>query len=179
VESLDRQRAVLRIGVPLPSRDPQRRVELLVAMPRPERAAWLVEKTTELGVAAVRFLASERAVRTVDGKALARLRRVAAAALEQSGGARLPELSGPHAIADVAALAGATASVWCLDPGATSPLAAVGTDAAVVLIGPEGGWSAAELARFADIGARRARLGARTLRLETAAVAAAALLLSG
>jgi len=177
VVTIDRRRAELRLLGEAPARDPSRRVELLVAAPRPERAAWLVEKATELGVAAVRFLASERAVRGVDAKSLARLGRIAGAALEQCGGARLPALSGPHEIAELSGLA-LPDQVYLLDPGATAPLPAGGNDSAAVLVGPEGGWTDDELAGL-DAAASRVRLGERVLRVETAAIAAAALLLAG
>ena len=135
-----------------------------------------MEKATELGVAAVRFVASERAVRGVDGKALARLGRVAAAALEQCGGARLPELSGPHALGELPDLLAGTAA-WCLDPEAATPLEDRATAPVAVLVGPEGGWTPAELAAIRAAGARAATFGGRVLRVETAAVVAAALLL--
>ncbi len=175
VAAIDRHHAVVRLLAAAPSHDPARRVELLVAAPRPERAAWLVEKATELGVAAVRFLASERAVRGVDDKALARLGRVAAAALEQCGGARLPDLSGPHAAAELALPAGAA---YLLDPEAATPLPVGSGTPVAVLVGPEGGWTAAEVAAFVARGAAPVRLGERQLRVETAAVVAAALLLA-
>ena len=177
VAAIDRRHAELRLLGPAPANDPARRVELLVAAPRPERAAWLVEKATELGVVAVRFVASERAVRGVDEKSLARLRRIAASALEQCGGARLPELSGPHDLAELPRFA-VTGAVYLLEPEASAPLPVGGDEAAAVLVGPEGGWTAGELAALgAD--ATRVRLGDRVLRVETAAVAAAALLLAG
>jgi 16S rRNA (uracil1498-N3)-methyltransferase len=177
VVELDRRRAALRLLEPAPTHDPARHVELVVAAPRPERAAWLVEKATELGVAAVRFLASERAVREVDAKLLVRLRRVAGAALEQCGGARLPALSGPHTLAAVPALLPAAGACYVLDPGAPAVLPPAGSEPAALLIGPEGGWDAAEIATLIAHGARPVRLGERTLRVETAAVAAASLLL--
>ena len=176
VVTIDRRRAELRLLGEAPARDPSRRVELLVAAPRPERAAWLVEKATELGVAAVRFLASERAVRGVDDKSLARLRRIAVAALEQCGGARLPVLSGPHELADLTGLV-LPERVYLLEPSATAPLPAGGDEPAAVLVGPEGGWSDEDLAVL-DATATRVRLGQRVLRVETAAIAAAALLLA-
>src|SRR4029078_7046663 len=71
VATVARHRAELRVLGEAPSNDPSRLVELLVAAPRPERAAWLVEKATELGVTAVRFLASERAGRGVGAQSLA------------------------------------------------------------------------------------------------------------
>ncbi|HEV8241094.1 MAG TPA: RsmE family RNA methyltransferase [Thermoanaerobaculia bacterium] len=177
VAALDRRHAELRLLAAAPANDPARRVDLVVAAPRPERAAWLVEKATELGVYAVRFVSSERAVRGVDGKTLERLRRIAVAALEQCGGARLPELSGPHALGELPRLP--TAGAWyLLDPMASETLPAGGDEAAAVLVGPEGGWSDQEVTMLAAAGASRVRLGERVLRVETAAIAAAALLLA-
>jgi 16S rRNA (uracil1498-N3)-methyltransferase len=176
VVAVDRRGAELRLGAPAPPHDPARRVTLLVATPRPERAAWLVEKATELGVSAVRFVAAERAVRAVGERDLQRLRRVAAAALEQCGGARLPELSGTHDLDELPALLAGQAAA-SLDPGAAVTLAELAPAVSTLLVGPEGGWSAEELARFAAQGVPGARLGERVLRVETAAVAAAALLL--
>jgi 16S rRNA (uracil1498-N3)-methyltransferase len=179
VAAIDRRHAELWLLGPAPAHDPARRVELFVAAPRPERAAWLVEKATELGVAAVRFVASERAVRGVDEKSLARLRRIAGAALEQCGGARLPALSGPHDMGELPRLLTAGLTAYLLDPGAAAPLPVGGGEPAAVLVGPEGGWSDDEAAALATAGASRVRLGERVLRVETAAVAAAALLLAG
>ncbi len=177
VVALDRRHAELRLLGEAPAHDPERRVELFVAAPRPERAAWLVEKATELGVFAVRFVASERAVRGVDGKSLERLRRVAGAALEQCGGARLPELSGPHSLDELSRWTATCTDRFLLDPRAAEALSKGGSSAAAVLIGPEGGWSDGEVDELAALGATAVSLGERVLRVETAAVAAASLLL--
>jgi 16S rRNA (uracil1498-N3)-methyltransferase len=176
VEQVDRRGADLRLGETAPASDPSRAVTLLVAVPRPERAAWLVEKATELGVRAVRFVECERGVRGADARLLERLARVAASALEQCGGATLPELSGPHRAAELPALLAGGSAV--LHPAAEESLASLRAEVTTVLVGPEGGWTPAELATFEGAGARRARLGERVLRVETAAVAAAALLLT-
>lgn len=177
IDRVDRRGAELRLGESAPAGDPSRAVTLLVAVPRPERAAWLVEKATELGVRAVRFVECERGVRGADARLLGRLGRVAASALEQSGGATLPELSGPHPAGELAALLAAGPAA-VLHPQAAAPLAALRSEVSAVLVGPEGGWTAAELGAFEAAGALPARLGERVLRVETAAVAAAALLLA-
>lgn len=96
VVAVDRRRAELALGDPAPSQEPERRVELLVAAHRKERASWLVEKATELGVAAVRFLQTERTPREFGEGTFDRLRRVAGAAVEQCHRARLPEITGMH-----------------------------------------------------------------------------------
>jgi 16S rRNA (uracil1498-N3)-methyltransferase len=180
VARVERSRAILALGAAARANESPLRLELLVATLRPERAAWLVEKATELGVAAVRFLHSERAPRALGAGALDRLRRVAAAALEQSHGSRLPELSGAHPWEEVPGLGGGKR--WVLDTEAppAPPMALLSCEPgprAALLVGPEGGWTPAERAALSAAGWRSAGLGPRTLRIETAAIAGAALLL--
>jgi 16S rRNA (uracil1498-N3)-methyltransferase len=191
--------ALLLLGEPLPPRDPSARLHLLVGALRPERASWLVEKATELGVYALRFLNTERTPRQYGQGRFDRYEKVAIAALEQCQGARLPLISGVHSMDELPALLPA-GSLWILDPLANEclswpftgcagvPPALQGEDAGetpalpvkegAVLIGPEGGFSPAEETRFAELGARGAFLGTRILRVETAAIAAAAILLA-
>jgi len=181
VEVVGKTRGTLLLGEASAANDPVRRVELWVAPPKPERAAWMVEKASELGVAAVRFVATARAPRDYGSAAFERLRRVAVAGLEQSHGARLPEITGMHAWSE------------CLERAAIAPWRAVlearggafgdlpvsgGSAAAALLVGPEGGFSEPELAELASRGVPPWSLGVRALRVETAAVVAAALLLA-
>jgi 16S rRNA (uracil1498-N3)-methyltransferase len=180
VGSVGPKRAVVRLGGVEPSLESPRRLELLVGLPRPQRAAWLVEKATELGVAAIRFLHTERTVREAGHGTLERWRRVAAAALEQCGRARLPEVTGPHDWEELPDLLAPCAPRYVLAPGAP-PLAAPASapeSSVAALIGPEGGWTAPERATLATLACHPAGLGPRTLRTETAALAVAALLLA-
>jgi 16S rRNA (uracil1498-N3)-methyltransferase len=184
VVRVGRAAAVVALGGPAAANEPALRLELLVATLRPERAAWLVEKATELGAAAVRFLNTERAPRGFGEGTLARLRRVAAAAVEQCHRARRPEVSGPHPLADLPRLAAAARRRWLLDPQgpafdrpAPSPAPGGPPPMDALLVGPEGGWSPAELDLLAAAGWHRISLGPRVLRIETAALAATALLL--
>lgn len=183
VAAVDRATATVRLAGPAPLHEPSGRVELLVAAPDKARASWLVEKATELGVAAVRFLDTERTPRDFGPGTLRRLDRVAAAALEQSHGSRLPELSGTHPWSDLAALveAAAPAARYLLDTGeqaATGAALVLDPAGTVLLVGPEGGWTDPERAALATLACRPTTLGPTTLRTETAAVAAAALLLA-
>lgn len=178
---IGKKSALLRLGEALPARDPQKRLHLLVGALRPERADWLVEKATELGAHAVRFLGAERTPRQYGEGRMARYEKVAAAALEQCLGSRLPQISGVHPLAELPRLL-PKGPVWVLDPLAAASLAWPGVEGAdenegAVLIGPEGGFSPAEIAQLHALGARGARLGPRILRVETAAIAAAAILL--
>ena len=171
--------ATLRLGEALPARDPSSRLHLLVGALRPERASWLVEKAAELGVFALRFLNTERTPRQYGQGRLERYEKVAIAALEQCQGARLPQISGVHAFAELPALL-PEGPLWVLDPQAEAGLAwPAEVSQGAVLIGPEGGFSPAELDQLATLGARGACLGPRILRVETAALAAAAILLAG
>lgn len=180
VVRIDRSAAALTLGEPAPANEPALRLDLFVPTFRPERASWMVEKVTELGVWAIRFLHTERAPRQLGEGTLDRLRRVAAAALEQCHGARLPEISGPHEWRELAGLVEGAGERWVLDPEAE---AGSGSDraapsAAALLVGPEGGWSPREQAELRAAGWRPVGLGPRILRIETAAVAGASILLT-
>lgn len=179
VVALERGRAVIRLAAAESVPGPARPVELLVAPPRPPRATWLVEKATELGVTAVRFLGSERAPRSFGRATLGRLRRVAAAALEQSQQARLPELSGVHEWRELEAILAPSAERRRLERGAAGWSLVAGAGRLAVVVGPEGGWTAAEVAALDELGCQATALGPSVLRVETAAVVAAGLALAG
>ncbi len=193
VARLDRARAVVALAGGEPSYESRLRVELLVAPPELARAAWLVEKATELGVAEIRWVITERCARNEDAYGstqLARLRRVAHAAVEQCGRAVVPEIGAAEPLAGRLAGAGlrvaldpeggAPDSLVALDPDRDRELIAGGTTQPrlVLFVGPEGGWSPAERAAFEVAGVRRVVLGERILRVETAAIVAAGLALT-
>lgn len=142
---------------------PERPLTIGVAVPKADRPEWIVQKLTELGVDRIVFLHTERSVVRWDaargGKHLTKLRRVAAEALEQSRRVWLPEVSGPTAAATFLP----TAVV--AEPGGRVLTA----DDRTIAIGPEGGWTAAELA----VAGGAVDLGDAVLRVETAALAAA------
>lgn len=132
-----------------------------------DRPEWTVQKLTELGVDVIVPMHTERSVVRWTGERaerhVARLRRVAREAAMQSRRSRLPRVEEVAAFAEVAVRPGALLAA----PGGRAP--AVGD--AVVLVGPEGGWTDAELDGATTLG-----LGPTVLRAETAAVAAGVLL---
>jgi 16S rRNA (uracil1498-N3)-methyltransferase len=136
------------------------------AIPKSDRPEWIVQKLTELGVARIVLLHAERSVVRWEADRAARhvdkLRRVAVEAIEQSRGIWLPDIVGPISADEV--LSGMAVA----EPDGR---ALTRRDEALA-IGPEGGWSRHELERAAD----RVSLGATVLRVETAALVAAALL---
>jgi len=138
-----------------------------------------LQKATELGVASIVPLASERSVVKLSAeraeRRLVHWRNVVAAACEQCGRNRVPEVS---AIVDLDVyLAGAAGEGLRLQlaPDAATDLKAVGPASAVtLLIGPEGGLSPEER-RLAELkGFVPVRFGPRVLRTETAPLAAIA-----
>lgn len=176
---ISKHHALARVGGEAPSNEPTLAVELFVAPPRPERAAWMVEKATEVGVAAVRFLPAERGARELGARQVERLRRVAVAAVEQCGRARVPEIAPADPLEQVLGRArgdGTPALVLDVGPRGRREGAVAGRLA--LLIGPEGGWGPRERELFDRFDLPRWSLGERVLRVETAAVVAAGILLA-
>ncbi len=193
VERVERRRAVLSLAARAPSHEPAYRLHLWVAALRPERASWLVEKATEIGVRSICFIATERTPRKVTPSGLERLRRVARAAVEQSHRSRVPEITGAvpwETVVEALCDGGDDVDRYVLDTsgreeenspqkregqsrsnGFKSALPRMGRG--WVMIGPEGGWSDSERRQLQELGFRAISLGRRTLRVETAAIAAA------
>ena len=139
-----------------------------VAIPKADRPEWLVQKLTELGIDRIVLLHAERSVVHWEGERtdrhVAKLRRTTVEALQQSRGIWLPEIVGPVPAREV------LAAVPIAEPGGR---ALAPTDRGIA-VGPEGGWSPAEL----DLAVDRVSLGPTVLRVETAALVAAARLVA-
>ncbi|HEX3128730.1 MAG TPA: RsmE family RNA methyltransferase [Thermoanaerobaculia bacterium] len=182
VARVDRSSAKVTLGEPAPTHEPAWRLDLLVPTFRPERASWLVEKATELGVSAIRFLNSSRAPRHFGEANIERFGRLAAAAVEQCHRSLLPEITGPHDWREIGPLTSGIESRWFLDtrgvPGDWGDGDQFGARGAL-LVGPEGGWTPEERQEVLDAGWRPVGLGPRILRIESAALAGAAMLLLG
>lgn len=159
-------------------------ITLVQGIARGERMDFVLQKATELGVAAILPVATARSVVRLDddGRArrLAHWRGVAIAACEQSGRARVPEIAEPRDFASWLAGPSRAATRLLLSPDAEVPLtgAARGTTAIELLVGPEGGLEDDERGAALAAGFRACRLGPRVLRSETAAIAALAILQS-
>lgn len=157
-------------------------ITLVQGIARGEKMDWILQKATELGVAAIVPVASERSEVRLDGeradKRATHWREVVAAACGQSGRATVPPVSAPQPLATAVARLPAGARRLLLDPQAAHGLDAgvAAADGIVLAIGPEGGWSARDLATLRDHGFAGLRLGPRVLRTETAGLAAIAAL---
>lgn len=165
------------LGDSAPANEPSRWVELLAPVPKASRLAWMVEKATEVGVAAIRLIHSTRAPRKLGRGTLERLGRVAVAAVQQSHRARVPEITGVHGFGEIPEILAAIPDRWLLQPGSPDRFPDYGVAKVALLVGPEGGWTAAELERLATWGCRSTSLGPTVLRIETAATVGCAALL--
>ena len=145
---------------------------LLFAPIKRGRIDWLVEKATELGVARLAPVTTQRTV--VDRLNLERLRAHSIEAAEQCERTALPELLAPASLDEAVAGWPAERALYFADEGGGTPLAdAVEPGPAAILIGPEGGFTEAERAAIRAVAqARPVSLGPRILRADTAAIAA-------
>lgn len=167
--------------------EPNPRITVVQALPKRDRGELAVEMMTEAGVDVVVPWSAERCVTQWRGdrgaKALLKWRSVAWEAVKQARRARMPEVTEPLDRKGVAALlAEADLAVVLHEQGAqrlseVSLPSADGADV-VLVVGPEGGVSDAELAAFDDAGAVRGLLGPSVLRTSTAGVAALSVLQS-
>ncbi len=166
-------------------------VTLALVVPANERMDPVVEKATELGVACIQPLMSERSVLRLSGERALRRQAhwqgVAIAASEQCGRARVPQvaavlplLSWLQGVAAAPADAALPAARWLLSlqPGAqplsaraATALGAGGWAAVITLSGPEGGFSPDEEAAAQAAGFQAVNLGPRVLRADTAPLA--------
>jgi len=180
--------AEVKVGAVAPAREPAREVRLLVAAPRFQRASWLVEKATELGVAEIYFLGSERSPRSYGEGNLERLHRVAVGALQQCHGSRLPKISGIRPFEEIPDLIQTTDFLVFFDLDAETeagndldadPYSKRAKGSMICLhgislaVGPEGGWTPEERRRLLEWGFSPRCLGDRVLRVETAAIVGA------
>lgn len=151
------------------------RLTVYAAVPKGPRADWMVEKLAELGVGGfVPLLTSRSVVKPGNGK-VARWRRLAAEAAKQSHAAMPLDVADPRDLAAAIADVREPAVVLTTErPGA--PLVTLRPLA--LFIGPEGGWTMEELDRFLSAGVSPATLGPSVLRVETAAICGAAVVVA-
>ena len=177
VARVDRSSARIALGDPAPTNEPEFRLDLLVPTFRPERASWLVEKATEVGVSSIRFLNTARAPRTFGDGTIERMRRVAVSAVEQCHRSLVPEITGPHEWTEIGRFASGAEGRWFLDPQGTLGEWGRSGGSGALLVGPEGGWAPEEREQVLAQGWRPVGLGPRILRIESAALVGAAMLL--
>jgi 16S rRNA (uracil1498-N3)-methyltransferase len=154
--------------------EPRHRLTVVQALLKGDALEEVVQHATEIGVAGFRLVVTERCVaRDISPRRLDRLRAIAREAAEQSERGIVPPVEAPVPLRE-ALDAG---SVLLYEREESQRLGGMSPPAGVV-IGPEGGFSPAEVEAASAAGMAIAGLGPRILRSETVAVAAAAVILS-
>lgn len=156
---------------------PRPRVTVVQALPKAERSELAVDLATQAGADAIIPWQAQRCVAKWVGpkaaKGVAKWEAAALSAAKQSRRTRIPEILDVHGTAQLAEfIAGKTALV--LHEDSATPLREIDLDVdeIVLIVGPEGGIGAEELAQLTAAGARAVKLGPEVLRTASAAMVA-------
>jgi 16S rRNA (uracil1498-N3)-methyltransferase len=174
---VERDRVDVKVGALREAgRESRLALGLVQGLPEADKMDWIIQKSTELGVAWIQPVTSERSVVRLSGERAARReahwRRVAIAAAEQCGRTRVPEVRPTLGFMSWIAMPSETAR-WMLDPAAAPISAQPAVPAPLELVvGPEGGFAEREREVLASRGATGVGLGPRILRTETASLVA-------
>lgn len=186
ITSVEKRHIVFHVTETLGAPRAASAVTLYAALIKFDRFEWLVEKATEMGVAAivpVNAARSEKGLQEGAHKRADRWRRIARESSQQARRLRAPEIGDPQSLAG--ALACAASPRYFLDekPGWPALLNAIPlagerrpADSVALLTGPEGGWTDAERAAAIASGWTAVSLGPYILRAESAAISGAAIL---
>ena len=157
------------------TREPESIPDVWLAFAPVKRAQtdWLVEKATELGAARLIPVMTQRTI--AERVRLERLESIAIEAAEQCGRTRVPQIAEPLALGRFIEELDPARHFYFADEGGGDPLSTAFEEGpAVILTGPEGGFTEEERAFVRGSGATPISLGPRILRAETAALASLA-----
>ncbi len=182
LESMNRRLLTVGLDGPVKTVIAPAEITLHVPVGDRERMLWLAEKSVELGLSAWRPVVYRRSLsvspRGAGAQFAEKVRLRMISALEQSGGAWLPDIGMESTPEQVLGRAGQSRIL--LDAQGP-PIGAVAAECRCpvhLALGPEGGLDDRERAAFIDAGWRAASLGSNVLRFETAAIAALAIIRS-
>lgn len=179
IDSIARGSITIRLDpVVLVNREPVFPIKLCLALHKQDRLEWAVEKATELGVMTIELVYTPRTNSRVSGDKISRLRRVAAAAIEQCQRAVIPTIEGPHPFAQVLESQDPdSVKLFAYERSDLSPPSRLPEhpERVSILIGPPGGFSPEDAHQAASAGWNTIQLGPRILRSETAAILAVAI----
>ncbi len=178
---VDRKRATAVVRQKRPStNEPALQITLYQSGLKRDNFEWVLQKGTELGVSRFVPLITERTVARLPKK-FGRWQRILTEAAEQSRRGRIPDLAGSVTFADAVSQLpdGETAVIpWVgADKGGLGDVLMGDVTAVALFIGPEGGFTPEEIALAQQRGVQPVTLGKRTLRSETAALAATAVIM--
>jgi len=184
ISSVEKQRTLVRITKRREAvGEPNTRLTLAQAVPKGNRFDWLIEKGTEVGVSSFIPLRCERSETTAGDNKCERWRRLGLAAMKQSCRSVLPSIESEKSFSEICAAASSFDFALLAEEGGVSILDALEKyrgkkPRGLVIVGPEGGFSEAELQTAANSGIRLFSLGPRRLRAETAGLVAVTVMLS-
>lgn len=169
--TIGRDRALLRTGERIPSRESPLAIHLAMAIIQLEKFELVLQKATELGVRSFIPLVTEHVELRPERYAnkSERWQKIVFEAVKQSGRAYVPPIGAPRHFNDVISASG---TKLLFDADRTASERPPSLIDVTLLIGPEGGWSEDELRIAEENGALFEQLGPRRLRAETAAIAA-------
>lgn len=187
VQQISKEACTVLLKEALSDHEAPVRVTLYQGLPKADKLDMVVQKLTELGASRIVPVKMERCVVKLDEKdgkkRQERLSKIAREAAKQCKRGRAPEVEAPQTWKQLREAMGkhdlllvpwedaagfGLKAAYAMRPDAKD----VG-----IVIGPEGGMSAAEIAALEEIGARQITLGPRILRTETAAVASCAMVM--
>ena len=165
--------------------EPLTRLTLFQAMPKGDKAEFIVQKAVELGVSEIVFVMTGRCVSRPDEKSFKkrreRLMKISLEAAKQCGRGIVPEIRGIISFDEMLEnIKSFDKALMCYEKGGES-LSAAGInkgDRIALVIGSEGGFEQSEADRFKAAGGTLTGLGRRILRCETAPLAAASIIMS-
>lgn len=183
IDDVTKKKVFLRVVETIEqTRSVSNQIILAVALPKGDRQKFLVEKVVELGVARLIPLKTVRSVAVANNKVIQRLRKQVIEASKQCGRNKLMDVSDEQTLKslfDLPCPELTDSSKFIADPyqgAAISALDLPHSKSVVVAIGPEGGFDASEFELASSLGFKPMKLGPAILRVETAALAAAAIL---
>ena len=180
VTDLDRDRLKAAL-LPTKSKEwpPSLPLTIAVAVVKPTAMNLIIRQATELSVAAIVPIVTERSVSSRHAQPRTpRWQRIARSATQQSGRERPPEIRDPQHMTDLLETVPASAIKLLFHPPEATEVPIdlpPELDPSLeiwLLIGPEGGFSQQELNLISSAGFRRSTLGATVLRTETAVISA-------
>lgn len=187
VVQADKRSCVCRIESPVVvDREPSRKLTLVTAIPKPDRAKEMIERLTEMGVDQIQPIVFERTQRGPTDSLIGKLDRIVIEACKQSGRNHLMRIFpmmtfGKWITTCHEPLAPDKAMTRLVAMPGGKPLADVVGESnvsdCVAVIGPEGGLTESELQDCLDASIEAVDLGKRILRIETAACVVAARIL--
>jgi 16S rRNA (uracil1498-N3)-methyltransferase len=182
IEKVARDRVDFALLEEIPAHSPALDTTLLLSIVKFDAFEWAIEKATELGVSSIVPLAaarSEKALLAAAGKRADRWKKLLAEASQQSRRVRVPALQSVSQPTQAFSAQAAAAKIILSEQPDAPPLRQVlqteqAHRKAAIAIGPEGGWTDAELSAAQAHNFREASLGKLILRTETAVAAALA-----